>query len=123
MSSYTEEEVFRALEVISTTILNCEKMQPKFKVGSSQHTLLLNRIKALSISKALLTGDLGVETFTLNELEEALAPLNSIIHKCKSGQKKHSDQTVTFKKLQKMIEAVEIGKSNIEEAISINSKR
>jgi len=37
---------------------NCEKIQPKFHEGTSQHTLLKNRIKALYISKALITDEI-----------------------------------------------------------------
>jgi len=45
--------------VVSSTISKCEKFQPKFAVGTSQHTLLKNRIKALYISKSLITGEIS----------------------------------------------------------------
>lgn len=59
MNKYTREELDKALLLVSSTITNCEKMQPKFAEGTSQHTLLKNRIKALYISKALISKWIG----------------------------------------------------------------
>lgn len=55
MDKYTEKELKEGLRVVSLTISNCEKIQPKFADGTSQHTLLKNRIKAMYISKSLIT--------------------------------------------------------------------
>ena len=51
MNKYTREELDTALQIIIATISNCEKAQTKFAEGTSQHTLLKNRIKALYLSK------------------------------------------------------------------------
>ena len=53
----TTEEYTAAIQIITSTIANCEKAQLKFKAGTSQHSLLKNRIKALIIAKSLLTDD------------------------------------------------------------------
>ena len=53
MDSYTKDELEKALQIISSTSSGCEKTQPKFVEGTSQHTLLKNRIKALYISKSI----------------------------------------------------------------------
>jgi len=45
MSRYSAEELKKALQVVSSTIKNCEKMQPKFDKGTAQHTLLKNRMQ------------------------------------------------------------------------------
>ena len=37
MEKYTREELIEALRVVSSTISKCEKFQPKFAVGTSQH--------------------------------------------------------------------------------------
>ena len=55
MEDYTKEDLEEALRAIDSTIRKCEKVQPKLKGGTSQHTLLKNRIKALYISKSLIT--------------------------------------------------------------------
>lgn len=55
---YTQEELGEALRAIDSTIKKCEKVQPKLKPGTSQHTLLVRRIKALSIAAELITREL-----------------------------------------------------------------
>ena len=59
MDKYTREELVEALIVVSSTISKCEKMQLKFAVGTSHHTLLKNRIKAMYISKSLITDEIS----------------------------------------------------------------
>lgn len=54
---FGKEELDKAISLLSSTIINCEKMQLKFSEGTSQYSLLKNRIKALYISKALLLSD------------------------------------------------------------------
>ena len=85
MNKYTREELDKALLLVSSTITNCEKMQPKFAEGTSQHTLLKNRIKALYISKALISKDDIRDKYTKDELIEELAPVSSIISKSEKG--------------------------------------
>ena len=55
MEKYTTEELTEALRAINSIIHKCEKAQEKFPEGKSQHTLLKNRLKAMYISKALIT--------------------------------------------------------------------
>ncbi|AEG58345.1 hypothetical protein [Desulforamulus ruminis] len=59
MDKYTSEELEEALQIVSSVISRCEKTQPKFVEGTSQHTLLKNRIKAMYISKALITDEIS----------------------------------------------------------------
>ncbi|WP_366922795.1 hypothetical protein MFMK1_003272 [Metallumcola ferriviriculae] len=54
MDSYTKEELEEALRAIASTISKCEKVLPKLKQGTSQHTLLIRRIKALHIASSLI---------------------------------------------------------------------
>ncbi|MFX4262488.1 hypothetical protein ACOBQJ_09815 [Pelotomaculum propionicicum] len=58
MNNYTKEELEEALRAISSTINKCEKVLPKLKQGTSQHTLLIRRIKALHIASALIAKEL-----------------------------------------------------------------
>lgn len=44
MKQYNKEELIESLNVIDSTIRNCEKIHPKFSEGTSQHTLLKNRV-------------------------------------------------------------------------------
>ncbi len=54
MDSFTKEELKEALRAITSTISKCKKVQPKLKSGTSQHTLLVRRIKALNIASMLI---------------------------------------------------------------------
>ncbi|SMC49638.1 hypothetical protein [Papillibacter cinnamivorans] len=61
MDSFTKEDLEEALRAIASTISKCEKVQPKLKEGSPQHTLLIRRIKALIIASALIKRELGLD--------------------------------------------------------------
>ncbi|MBP9762579.1 hypothetical protein KBD34_03105 [Patescibacteria group bacterium] len=52
---FTVEELEEALRAIASIISKCEKALPKLKEGTSQHTLLIRRIKALTIAASLIT--------------------------------------------------------------------
>ncbi len=55
---FTKEDLEEALRAIESTISKCEKVQPKLKQGTSQHTLLIRRIKALQIASSLIKREL-----------------------------------------------------------------
>jgi len=120
MDKYAKEELLEALKVITSTISNCEKMQPKFPEGTSQHTLLKNRIKALYISKSLITGENVENQYTKEELVEALAPISSIISKCEKAQKKFKEGTAHHIRFKNIIKAMNISKQLITDEISKN---
>ncbi len=98
MDKYTEEELIEALRVVSSTISKCEKIQPKFAEGTSQHTLLKNRIKAMYISKSLIADENVMDKYTKEELVEALRPVSSVINKCEKAQLKFAEGTSYYKR-------------------------
>jgi hypothetical protein len=55
----TKQELEEALQAIASTISKCEKVQPKLKPGTSQHTLLTRRIKALQVASTLIQRELS----------------------------------------------------------------
>ncbi len=118
MENYKNEELIQALQVVSSTISNCEKMQPKFAEGTSQHSLLKNRIKALYISKALITAENVMGKYTKEELTEALPPVSSIISKCEKAQQKFVEGTIHHTRFNNMVKAMHISKSLITNEIS-----
>ncbi|QOX63809.1 DUF3781 domain-containing protein [Anoxybacterium hadale] len=59
MKNYTGEELSEALRAINSIIHKCEKAQEKFPEGKPQHTLLRNRLKAMYLSKELITEELS----------------------------------------------------------------
>jgi hypothetical protein len=60
MDNFTKEELDEALRAIVSTIAKCEKVLPKLKNGTPQHTLLIRRIKALHIASALIKRELSL---------------------------------------------------------------
>lgn len=118
MDEYTREELVEALRVVSSTISKCEKMQLKFAEGISQHTLLKNRIKALYISKSLITDENVMDKYTKDEMVEALRPISSIISKCEKAQLKFVEGTFHHTRFKNIIKAMYISKSLITDEIS-----
>lgn len=118
MENHLKEELADALEVVTSTIRNCEKIQPKFAEGTAQHTLLNNRIKALYITKALITSDINISKYAKEELIQALAPVSSIISKCEKAQRKHAEGTAHHTRFHNIIKAMYLSKSLISNEIS-----
>jgi hypothetical protein len=114
-----KEELEKAISLLSSTITKCEKMQLKFSEGTSQHSLLKNRIKSLYISKALLTGDKTIN-YTSKELRDALPPVVSIINKTTKAQSKYEKGTSQFNRFEPIIQAMLISKAFIESHMSID---
>lgn len=118
MDKFTREETEEALQIVSSTISRCEKIQPKFVEGTSQHALLKNRVKALYISKSLITDENVIDKYTKAELVEALRPISSIISKCEKAQQKFAEGIAHHTRFKKMIKAMYISKSLITDEIS-----
>lgn len=118
MDKYTREELENALQIVSSAIRRCEKTQTKFVKGTSQHTLLKNRIKALYISKYLIADENVMDKYTKEDLIEALRPVSSIISKCEKAQLKFAEGTSHYNRVKNMINAMYISKSLITNEIS-----
>lgn len=118
MESYSRKELDATLQFISSTISKCEKMQFKFAEGTSQHSLLNNRISALNISKALIEKGGNVGLYTQLDLHKALPPVFSIMNKCEKAQMKYTQGTVQYRRYTPIISAMNICKAYIKNAIS-----
>ena len=79
--------------------------------GTSQYSLLKNRIKALYISKSLITDENVMDKYTKVELTEALPPVSSIISKCEKAQQKFEEGISHHTRFKNMIKAMNISKS------------
>lgn len=136
MNNYTIEDLNEALLEVTLTIKKCEKMQDKFAEGTSQHSLLRNRIKAMHISKLLIENKLHkIEqmmdnqvssvvrnndmNYTKQEIADSLRPVVSIINKCEKAQAKFAAGTTYNTRFKKIITSMYISKSLIEQQIYI----
>jgi len=118
MGNYSQIEYSRALNVVASSMSNCIKIQPKFAEGTSQHSLLKNRIKALFISKSLIENREEISRFSKEELIEALRPISSIISKCEKAQSKCEEGSSNFARYTNLICAMKLSKSLMMEEIS-----
>lgn len=89
--------------------------------GTSQHSLLKNRIKAMYISKSLITDENIIDKYTKEELIEALRPVSSSIGKCEKAQSKFAEGTTNYKRFRNIIKAMYISKSLITDEINRRS--
>lgn len=116
MRTHTTKEIEDALKLLNKTIENCQKIQPKFKTGSSQYTLLENRIRALRISMDIINKE--ENTYEKKTLEDALIPLKSIINKCMKAKGKYIEKPAYQKRLLSISRAMEISIDMISEKIN-----
>ena len=56
--NFIRDDLQEALRVLASMIIRTEKAQAKFSLGTSQHTLQRNRLKALRIAEALIKVEL-----------------------------------------------------------------
>lgn len=118
MEYYSQKELDDALQLISSTLSKCEKMKLKFEEGTSQHSLLKNRIKALYISKYLIGNDCDMGQYSKLDLEKALPPVVSIINKTEKARSKYIEGTAQYKRFTPIIRAMYIANDFIEKEIS-----
>lgn len=108
----TQQERDAAIKTVSSLIPRCERMMPKFAPGTSQHTLLRDRIRALQIAGELLSG--GTADRSEEALAAALEPLASIARKCEKARSKHQPGSGQYARYGGMIHAMGASRSVIE---------
>lgn len=52
---------------------------------------------------------------------KALAPIQSIIHKCRAAQVKHAETSATFRRLQKQIDAMNLAETLIHKELAADN--
>ena len=112
MDDFTREDREEALRAIASMINRTEKAKEKFAQGTSQHTLQMNRLKALHIASSLiakgLTGNDVMECYTEEDLKNALAPITSLISKSEKARVKLAQGTWQHTMLSNNLKALHI---------------
>jgi hypothetical protein len=108
MNYFSKIELENAIPTINSMIMRSEKVKIKFKEGTPQASLTRNRLKALYIALSIITNELKGDTsyFNHEDLEKALAPITSTIHKCEKVLEKTKDGSPQATLTRKMIEAL-----------------
>ena len=120
MHSFTQQQIKDTLKIIESTIVNCEKVQPKLKEGSPSLSLSKNRIKALYISKALLMNQESSQ-YSKDELEKAVVQITSIKNKSTTGLNNAKEGSSTYTRFSRLIAAMNIILVYLEKAIEDSS--
>ena len=118
MHLFTEQQIKDTLKIIESSIVNCEKVQPKLKEGSPSLSLSKNRIKALYISKALLMNK--ENQYSKEELEKAVVQITSIKNKSTTGLNNAKEGSSTYTRFSKLITAMNIVLVYLHKAIENN---
>lgn len=115
MDQYTDKQIQDTLKIIEASIVNCEKIRPKLKEGSSSFSLNTNRLKALYISKELLMEQ--ENEYTKEELEKAIIQITSIKSKSTTGINNAKERSGTYTRFSRLINAMNIVLEYLQSAI------
>ena len=92
--NYTIDELQEALRPIASLISKSEKAQQKLTRGTWQDTMLRDNLKALHIASALMNKETDdTDSFTRDDLQEALGTFASMASKSEKAQAKFSPGT------------------------------
>jgi hypothetical protein len=94
IDNFTREDLHEALRPIASLISKSEKAQQKLGAGTWQHSMLRDTLKALHVAYTLMNKDTDdTNSFTRDDLQEALSALDSMIGKTEKAQAKFSPGT------------------------------
>ena len=91
-----------------------EKFLPKFPEGTSQHSLLKNRIRALQTARELISGECRPSR---EELEFALLRIESMIHKMSKARDKYEPGSRNYKRFDPTVQAMKQVRTAIMQAL------
>lgn len=120
MINTNQENLDKAYHEVCSIMDKCIRVQVKFREGSSQYTLLRNRVKAMNISKLLIENKNVFDYYSQKDLEDALMPVLSILHKCTKAQGKYDVNTAQYNRYINILDSMTLCKSLIEETINKN---
>ena len=87
-----------------------EKFLPKFPAGTSQHSLLKNRIRALQTARDFISGERKPDRA---ELEFALPRIESIICKMSKARDKYEPGSRNYRRFDPTVQVMEQVRSSI----------
>ena len=91
-----------------------EKFLPKFPEGTSQHSLLKNRIRALQTARELISGE---GRPSREELEFAFPRIESMIHKMSKARDKYEPGSRNYKRFDPTVQAMKQVRTAIVQAL------
>lgn len=119
MTFKSDQEI---IEYLQKTLSTCHTSFEKTKAGSSQHSLLVNRMKALNLAiEVLQTDDIMTlsQAYSQKEILFLLKPLASIKSKSITGQAKCQVGTGSYTRFQKLIDAMDRSMDGVERLLAV----
>ncbi|WOO87568.1 hypothetical protein RZE82_01100 [Mollicutes bacterium LVI A0039] len=115
MKDYSSHEIELTLNIINATIVNCEKVKPKLKAGSSQLSLTTNRIHALETVKLLIEE----KTTYIDEeqLNLSIIQITSILNKSQTGLSNAKAGSGVATRFNKLVVAMNVCLDYLNEAV------
>lgn len=95
------------IPLVEATLKNCSKMQDKFIEGTSQYTLLKNRIRALEISLMMLEESSEINNVSTEDLVFYLEPIESIIRKCMKAESNMNNESHQYQRIVRTIRSMQ----------------
>lgn len=110
MSEFERQERMKSLQAIEDMLKRSEKVREKFAPGTSQHSLIANRIQALRVASTLISGKFSeadiASMYTTKELVDARAPLASLLGKSEKAREKLKPTSWQFAMLNDNLDAL-----------------
>jgi hypothetical protein len=120
VDNYTIGELQEALQPITSLISKSEKAQQKLAPGTWQHTMLRDNLKALRIASALMNNEIDdTESFTRDDLQDALRAFASMISKTEKAQAKFTPGTSQHTLQRNRLKALQIAEALIKSELDI----
>ena len=114
MDTSTTDELQGALRPLASLISKSEKAQQKLALGTWQHTMLRDNLKALHIASALMNKETDdTDRVTRDNLQEALRAFASMISKTEKAQAKFSPGTSQHTLQRNRLKALHIAEERI----------
>lgn len=122
MSDFTKKDMEEARLAIASMLRRTGEAKEKFAGGTSQHTLLTNRLKALDIASSLISKELkqsnDIDYYIKGELEKALAPIASLLSKSEKALSKVAQGSWQHAMLSNNLKALRIASPLLIKALS-----
>lgn len=109
-----------ALQSLASMISRTEKAKASFAPDSAQHSLLVNRQNGLNMAAGLISHELaggGEMDVAAEELENAAAPIASLLHKSRKAQEKLQAGTWQHTMLTGNIQALTLASAYLQRAL------
>ncbi len=122
MQALTAGEMQAVLKPIESLLHKSEKAMEKLAEGTWQHAMLRDNVRALRLSRTLLTGGAGAaEALDRAALTHAQGALFDMLRRSEQAQQKFAEGTAQFTLQRNRIHALRVAEGLVAEALEAKS--